>query len=85
MRFVIDFIFGVYTTGLIVYVVLSWFKSPEVIRVRKWLSRFYDPLLEPIRSRLKPFTRDWPVDISPIILLFGIALLERVAFMVLVG
>ena len=84
MRLVIDFIFGVYTTGMIVYVVLSWVKSSEATKVRKWLGKYYEPFLGPIRNRLKPITKDWPVDVSPIILLFGIALLERIAFMVLV-
>lgn len=86
MRAILDLVLlvlNLYTWVIIISAVLSWLLAFNVINydnnfVRSvWgiLNALTEPLLRPIRNRLP---RMGALDISPIILLLGIFLLERI-------
>ena len=82
---IIHFCFGVYATGLIVYVLLGWFRTPETIRMGSWIGKYYEPALGPIRTRLKPVVFGaTSVDISPMVLLVAIMALKYLEINLLV-
>lgn len=74
---VVHYGFVLYNLGLLVYVLCSWFANPTAHAVRSWLARWYEPLLAPIR-RLIPASQFGHVsmDLSPILLFLGLALLR---------
>ena len=43
-----------YTLALFIYVALSYFQHPNAQKARKWLGKFYQPLLTPIQKKVKP-------------------------------
>lgn len=89
MRFLAQLIhtaIGIYSLGLIIYVVLSWTSNPQGNVIRMWLGRFYVPILELISKKIKPvsFRPGVSIDLSPMILLFGLYLLRGLAVSLLV-
>jgi uncharacterized protein YggT (Ycf19 family) len=68
----------IYADGLIIYVILSWIRNPQVDKIRALLGKFYEPLLLPLRAFIKPIgAGGGQLDITPIILLLGLILLRR--------
>ena len=77
--------FGVYYSGLLVYILLGWFRSPETEKVIRWLSRYYEPVLRPIQQRIKPVVLGGSaIDFSPWILIAALMLLQRVVVSLLI-
>jgi YggT family protein len=79
--------FFVYLLQLLIWVIiaqaiLSWLVAFNVVNTRNrfvagvldFLDRFLSPMLRPIRSRLPDFGG---IDFSPVILILGIILLQR--------
>ena len=82
---IIHLCFGVYATGLIVYVLLGWFHTPETVQSCSWLGKYYEPVLKPIRTRIKPVVLGaTSVDISPMVLLIAIMALKYLAINMLI-
>ncbi|HEY3284637.1 MAG TPA: YggT family protein [Armatimonadota bacterium] len=82
-------VFGVVEFLVIVQVILSWVTAYGNPRLRyhpavQLVDRIVDPMLAPIRNALRPYTRNMPLDFSPLILLFGLQflgeLLQRMAY-----
>lgn len=77
----------VYTWIIIISVVLSWLTNlniingyrPEVRALQRFCYRATEPLLAPIRRRLPDFGG---LDISPIVLLLGMQVLQILVFKV---
>ncbi len=68
-----------YALGLLAYVILSWVQNPTAARIRDGLGRFYVPLLNPLRSVLKPIALGGTaLDLSPIVLFLAITVLRRI-------
>lgn len=73
----------VYTFIIIVQVVLSWLiafgvintGNPSATKIIDLLGRATDPVIKPVQKVIPPIGG---VDISPIIVIFGIMILERV-------
>lgn len=73
----------VYTFIIIVQVVLSWLiafgvinqGNPTARKIIDLLSRATEPVMKPIQKVIPPIGG---IDISPIIVIFGIMILERV-------
>lgn len=73
----------VYTFIIIVQVVLSWLiafgvintANPQATRIIDLLSKATDPVMKPVQKIIPPIGG---IDISPIIVIFGIMILERV-------
>lgn len=61
--------------------VLSWFiagiRNMTVRRIYWITNAFVDPVLAPLRNILTPMTRNFGIDISPIILIILLHLLEQ--------
>lgn len=77
----IAWLLDIYTLGLLVYVILTWFQSPGAIKARTWLSRFYEPLLKPLRGMLQSVKLgESSFDLSPIVLFIAIILVRKILF-----
>ncbi len=77
---------GVYSFGLIIYVMLSWTNTPQMNGFRTWLGRFYVPILSLISNKIKPvsFKPGVAVDLSPMILFAALYVLRGLAVSLLV-
>lgn len=73
---------NIYTFIIIVQVVLSWLiafgvvntANPQAARLSDALDRLTDPVMKPIRRYVPPIGG---IDITPIMVIFGIMILER--------
>ncbi len=69
----LDLALKLFVLGLLVQMVLSWFRSPRTRKVEAFLRRVYDPVLRPIRQVVKPITLNTSpptsVDLAPLILI----------------
>ena len=78
------FIFNAYALGLVVYVVCPWVGHEKTRAVAKRLDPFYAPILERIRHVVKPLKLGTAhIDITPMILLFGIVVARKVIMWIL--
>jgi YggT family protein len=83
-RFVFS-LYLVYTLLIILYVLMSWLRLPYSIwigRIRGFLHDTVEPLLRPIRAVLPPLGG---LDLSPLVALLGVSVLERIIIAVLDG
>lgn len=79
MAALVNLLFTIYAYGLIAYAVLSWIQHPQALLVRRWLDRFYAPLLDPLRKAMGSMqTGGAQIDFSPMILLVVVVLVQRV-------
>ncbi|HEY3765272.1 MAG TPA: YggT family protein [Gaiellales bacterium] len=75
----------VYSLLIVLYVLMSWLQLPYNIwigRVRGFLHDTVDPLLRPIRAVLPPLGG---FDLSPLIALFGLGIIEQIVISILDG
>ncbi|WP_130470838.1 YggT family protein [Candidatus Magnetaquicoccus inordinatus] len=70
----LDFALGVYTWMILIRVLLSWVNPDPYNPIVQFLMRATDPLLEPLRRLLPPVAG---LDLSPIVALLGLSLLQR--------
>lgn len=78
------FVFNAYAMGLVVYTLCSWVNHEKVKAVEKWLSPLYAPVLQRIRRVVKPLKFGAThIDITPMILLFGIVVARKVIMLIL--
>ena len=71
-------VFTVYAVGLIVCIILSWAHGPRAEAAAKWLERFYQPFLMPLRRTFDPVhLGKATIDLCPWILLAGIVLMRE--------
>ncbi|MCZ6681482.1 MAG: YggT family protein [Candidatus Poribacteria bacterium] len=70
-----------YTFVVLVNVILSWFvhssKNMTVRKIYGMTGQFVDPVLDPIRRVLSPMTRGFGIDISPIVLIVFLQVLQK--------
>lgn len=79
MLALLDLIVRIYSLGLLILVVLGWFGSPQTDAARRWLSRYYEPVLAKLRQHVKPVQMgSGMVDFSPAIFLIGLVMLQRI-------
>ena len=71
----------IYTFIIVANALLSWFalgtKNSIIMRIYWLTGRIVDPLLNPIRRALAPMSRSLGIDISPIVLIFLLIILNR--------
>lgn len=75
----------VYSLLVILYVLMSWLRLPYNIwigRIRGFLHDTVEPLLRPIRGVLPSLGG---LDLSPLVLLLGLSVVERILIAVLDG
>lgn len=86
MTQIVHLALSVYAFGLIAYSVLSWVQHPQAFAARKWLERWYEPLLQPIRRTLRPVQMgNVQLDLAVIVLLIVILLVRNLLVSILVG
>jgi YggT family protein len=75
---------NIYIACIILDIVLSYVmmvpRSGFVFSAKRFLDRIVDPALEPIRRLLRPYMRDVPIDISPIVLIFALNALSSLVY-----
>ena len=74
LRIFLSLLINATTSLLLLYCVMSWFVPPD-FPLRRWIDGFINQLLDPIR-RIVPNIGMF--DISPIILMLILQLLQRV-------
>ena len=75
----------VYSLLIILYVLMSWLQLPYNIwigRIRGFLHDTVEPILRPIRAVLPPLGG---FDLSPLVALFGIGVLQQIIQSILDG
>jgi YggT family protein len=80
---IISFIFNVLTLLILARAILSWIPIDPYSRffgIKQFIHNLTEPMLEPIRRILPPAAGfDW----SPLVLLLGIVIVERLLFAIL--
>lgn len=84
MGFIIYQALQIYSYLVILYIILDWviLAAPRqgfLVTVRQTLGTIVEPALSPIRGLLRPYTRDIPLDFSPIVLLLLLSIIQRLA------
>jgi YggT family protein len=75
----------VYSLLIILYVLMGWLQLPYSIwvgRIRGFLHDTVEPVLRPIRAVLPPLGG---FDLSPLVALFGISILQQIIQAILAG
>jgi YggT family protein len=75
----------VYSLLIILYVLMSWLQLPYNVwvgRIRGFLHDTVEPILRPIRAVLPPLGG---FDLSPLIALFGIGIIQQIIQSILDG
>jgi Predicted integral membrane protein len=70
-----NFVWPIFTWGLIIYILSSWFPALRESSFGNFLGRVYEPLLEPFRRMIPPL--GGVLDLSPIILIIILNLFGR--------
>ena len=82
MGWILSKLIGIYTLIVVANVILSWFVhigNPNMtIRRFYWTTgQLVDPVLDPIRQLLRPLMGNVPFDISPIVLILLLSVLQN--------
>ena len=77
----LDVFVSVYTLAIFLYVIVSWIQLPSSLRPAQ---RFLDEVCEPyIRLWRRILPTAGPIDLSPIVAVIGLVLIDRVGFWIL--
>lgn len=83
----ISVLFQVYNVILLVRVVMSWVRLPSHHPLMQSLGPLVygltEPLLRPIRTWLRPYQGNVPLDFSPLLLMVGLSVLESLLLRIL--
>ena len=70
----LDFALGIYTWMILVRILLSWVNPDPYNPIVQFLVRSTEPVLEPLRRLMPPMAG---LDLSPMLALLGLSLLQR--------
>ncbi|MBF0401017.1 MAG: YggT family protein [Magnetococcales bacterium] len=70
----LDFALGIYTWMILIRILLSWVNPDPYNPIVQFLVRATEPVLEPLRRAIPPMAG---LDLSPVVALLGISLLQR--------
>jgi len=71
----VDLLFTLYSLAIIARVFMSWVRIDPYHPVVQFLYRITEPVLAPLRKRIPPLGM---VDISPMVALIGLLILQRI-------
>ena len=85
MDWILGKLIGIYTLIVVANVMLSWMVhlGSQNMTIRKfyWTTgQLVDPLLDPIRQILRPLMGNVPFDISPIVLILLLTVLQNIVY-----
>lgn len=71
----------IYIYIVILDVILSWVtmafpRRGALVTVDRFVDQLVEPALYPIRRALRPYMRDVPIDLSPMVLIFGLVIIQ---------
>jgi YggT family protein len=75
-------LFGLYSFAIIARVFVSWMRVDPYHPVIQFLYRITEPVLRPLRSRIPSVGM---VDVSPMVALLGLWILERIVIALLLS
>ena len=83
MGSILEQLIGIYKLIVFANVILSWIvhlrnQNTTVRQLYLTTSRFVNPVLDPIRQLLRPLMGNIPFDISPIVLIILLQLLQKI-------
>lgn len=78
----IDALFGLYSLAIIARVFLSWMRVDPYHPLVRFLYQITEPLLAPLRKHIPPVGM---VDISPMVALFVLWIVQRIVVALLIG
>ena len=82
-------VFQVYFLVLLARVILSWMNLSSQRGIASNIGlvvyRLTEPLLNPIRSWLRPYQRNTPMDFSPLVLWLALSVIEQLLLHLLTG
>ena len=85
---IVRLVFELYSLLVLVRCVLSFLRTPSY--TSRWLTfwnfvyALTEPVLSPIRKALSRFTRGIPLDLSPLVLILLLSIVERVIITLIV-
>lgn len=78
----VQLLFGLYSFAIIARVFIGWTQVDPYHPAIQFLYRITEPVLAPLRSRIPPIGM---VDISPLVALLILFVLERIVIALLIG
>ncbi|MCP3853517.1 MAG: YggT family protein [Actinomycetia bacterium] len=72
---------NLYLFVMFIYIVLSWFRpryGTAPAKIHDALGTVVEPVLSPIRQALRPMMGSLPLDLSPMVVVFGILIVRGV-------
>jgi YggT family protein len=78
----VDLLFGLYSLAIIARVFISWTRIDTYHPVVQFIYRITEPVLAPLRERIPPVGM---MDISPIVALFVLLILQKIVVAVLIS
>ncbi len=70
-----------YILIVFVNVILSWValstQNTTIRQIYRMTGQFVDPVLQPIRNIMQPMSRNIGIDFSPMVLLFGLYIINQ--------
>jgi YggT family protein len=78
----VDLLFGLYSLAIIARVFISWTRIDTYHPVVQFIYRITEPVLAPLRERIPPVSM---MDISPIVALFVLLILQKIVVAVLIS
>jgi YggT family protein len=82
IRQLVDLLFVLCNLAIIARVFLSWLPVDPYHPIVQFLYRITEPILAPLRERIPPVGM---VDISPMVALIGLLILQRIVDALLIG
>lgn len=82
LRQLVDLLFVLCNLAIIARVLLSWLPVDPYHPIVQFLYRITEPILAPLRKRIPPVGM---VDISPMVALIGLLILQRIVDALLIG
>lgn len=77
LRLLID----VYILIVFVNVILSWVafstQNTTIRQIYRMTGQLVDPVLQPLRNIMQPMSRNIGIDFSPMVLIFGLLIIDR--------
>lgn len=81
LAIILSLLLDVYIFIVFVNVILSWIafstQNTTIRRIYRMTGQLVDPVLQPLRNIMQPMSRNIGIDFSPMVLLFGLYIINR--------
>ena len=78
---ILSLLINAYILIVFVNVILSWValstQNTTIRQIYRMTGQFVDPVLQPLRNIMQPMSRNIGIDFSPMVLLFGLYIINQ--------